>query len=114
MIDGTIDQIINCTIWFMYSGYTYSISSILLTFFFTTSIHVTQMETSEGGLTHKGDRRPEEHRIEPSNVVHVRALHRSIIEADLWDSLAVWGKIVNIFMMSQNIKVSRVVDAVVG
>jgi len=58
------------------------------------------METSDD-LTHKGDRRPDEHRIEPSPVVHVRALHRSIIEADLWDSLAVWGKIVNIFMMSQ-------------
>jgi len=63
---------------------------------------VDSMETTgDESLTHKGDRRGEEHRLEPSPVVHVRALHRSIIEADLWDSLSVWGKIVNIFMMSQ-------------
>jgi len=61
---------------------------------------IDKMETSDD-LTHKGDRRSDEHRIDPSPVVHVRALHRSIIEADLWDSLSVWGKIVNIFMMSQ-------------
>jgi len=61
---------------------------------------IVSMETSDD-LTHKGDRRSDEHRLDPSPVVHVRALHRSIIEADLWDSLAVWGKITNIFMMSQ-------------
>lgn len=59
-----------------------------------------KMETTDD-LTHKNDRRSDEHRLDPSPVVHVRALHRSIIEADLWDSLAVWGKITNIFMMSQ-------------
>lgn len=61
---------------------------------------IDSMETTED-LAHKGDRRSDEHRLDPSAVVHVRALHRSIIEADLWDSLAVWGKITNIFMMSQ-------------
>jgi len=53
----------------------------------------------DSALLHKGDRR-DEFRMDPSPVVHVRALHRDIIEADIWDSLSVWGKITNIFMMS--------------
>ena len=34
-------------------------------------------------------------------MVHVRSLHPSVVEADVWDVLERFGKIVNVFMMNR-------------
>ena len=74
-----------------------------LSFMHTHAFSLTRTRTNQDRFDDRGDKRKteEDYKQDPSPVVHVRSLHPSVVESDIWDVLERFGKIVNIFMMNR-------------